>query len=74
VSRKGDKPSPPKRAPKRRRGLPAPDHVVSETTLVSPKGRSYRVLKTTETDADEPGENEGEDGPKAARSSIQLAA
>jgi hypothetical protein len=36
--------------PKPRPGLPDPRSVVSETTFVSPKGKRYRILKTTERD------------------------
>lgn len=35
---------------KKRAGLPNPGSVVSETTLRSPSGRTYRVLRTTERD------------------------
>ena len=35
--------------------MPAPDSIISETTLKSPKGNVYRILKTNETDDyDEP--------------------
>lgn len=34
-----------------RRRLPQPEDVVAEATLVSPKGRRYRVLRTDERDA-----------------------
>jgi hypothetical protein len=34
-----------------RPGLPVPEEVVSVTTLRSPKGRTYRVLRTNERDA-----------------------
>lgn len=34
----------------RRRGLPDEDTIVSETTITSPKGRTYRVLRTNQTD------------------------
>jgi hypothetical protein len=34
-----------------RPGLPGPEEVVSVTTLRSPKGRTYRVLRTNERDA-----------------------
>jgi hypothetical protein len=59
--RKGRRPKPagpPAGAPEsrpRRPGLPAPDTVVSETTLESPTGRKYRILRTDQQDAyDEP--------------------
>ena len=35
---------------RKRAGLPNPGSVVSETTLRSPSGRTYRVLRTTESD------------------------
>jgi hypothetical protein len=37
-----------------RPGLPDKESVVSEKTLVSPKGRRYRILKTNERDAYDP--------------------
>jgi hypothetical protein len=49
-----DKPEPPKPrvAPRQRRpGLPDESSVVAETTFTSPKGTTYRVLKTNEKDA-----------------------
>lgn len=46
--------------PRRRKGLPPPESVVAEEKLVSPKGAHYRVLKTTERDAYE----NGEEGPR----------
>ena len=39
---------------KRRRGLPSETAVVAETTITSPKGGTYRVLKTTEKDPYDP--------------------
>jgi hypothetical protein len=33
-----------------RPGLPAPETVLSETTLTSPTGRKYRVLRTNQKD------------------------
>jgi hypothetical protein len=49
--------------PPRRKPVPSPDTVVSETTLTSPKGRVYRVLRTNQTDPyDEPA-SESEDRP-----------
>jgi hypothetical protein len=38
-------------------GLPDPGAIVSETVLVSPKGRRYRILRTDEKDAYDPPEN-----------------
>jgi hypothetical protein len=46
---------------KKRAGLPNPDTVVSETTLRSPSGRTYRVLRTTERD---PYDRPDKPGPK----------
>jgi hypothetical protein len=36
-----------------RAGLPEPESVVGEGVLTSPKGTQYRVLHTTERDADD---------------------
>ena len=53
-------------APKRRKGLPSPSTVISETTITSPKGRVYRVIRTTQKDQyDEPAEK-AEEKPKEA--------
>lgn len=38
----------------RRPGLPDPATVVGERVLVSPKGRRYRILETTERDPGDP--------------------
>jgi hypothetical protein len=35
---------------KRRAGLPDPSSVVQVTTFISPKGRRYSVIRTTEKD------------------------
>ena len=35
-------------------GLPDPKSVVSERTFISPKGRRYRILRTTEKDPYDP--------------------
>jgi hypothetical protein len=43
-----------KRKSKTRPGLPDSSSVVSETTLRSPAGRTYRVLRTTERDPYDP--------------------
>ena len=37
--------------PDRREGLPNPDSIVETKEFVSPKGRKYTILRTTETDA-----------------------
>jgi hypothetical protein len=55
-----ERPSEKKRAdeaPKdsRRKQVPAPESIVSETTLQSPKGRTYRIIRTNQMDPyDEP--------------------
>ena len=36
--------------PKRRAGLPDEASVISEATLTSPKGTTYRILRTNEKD------------------------
>ena len=48
-----------KRAPLQRRaksapGLPNPQSVIAEKSLISPKGNVYRILTTTETDPYDP--------------------
>ena len=48
-----------KRSPSQRRaktapGLPNPESVIAEKTFISPKGKRYRVLTTTETDPYDP--------------------
>lgn len=43
-----------KRAGKPRAGMPNPASVVDEKTFVSPAGRSYRILRTTEHDPYDP--------------------
>ncbi len=52
----------------RRGGLPDEKSIVSEHTFVSPKGKRYRILRTTEKDeyeeGDRPqGDRPGEDKP-----------
>ena len=32
-------------------GLPAKDSIIAEESFTSPKGKTYRIIKTTETDA-----------------------
>lgn len=39
-------------------GLPDKRHVVSERDVISPKGRKYRVIRTTERDPYDPPEDE----------------
>ncbi len=48
-----------KRKSKPRVGLPDSASVVSETTLRSPAGRTYRVLRTTERDPYDPSDKPG---------------
>lgn len=51
----------------RRPGLPAPENVVAERRFVSPKGRRYRILRTTEKDAyEEAADPAAEPGQDAA--------
>jgi hypothetical protein len=42
-------------------GLPDPESVVSERVLISPKGRRYRILRTTEKDSYDPPDDRGKD-------------
>ena len=45
--------------------LPAPESIISETPFRSPKGRTYRIIKTTEVDAyEEEGEQKARRKPK----------
>jgi hypothetical protein len=39
-------------------GLPDPKTVVSERTFISPKGRRFRILRTTEKDPYDPDDND----------------
>jgi hypothetical protein len=41
-------------------GLPDPKTVVSERTFISPKGRRFRILRTTEKDPYDPDDTENE--------------
>jgi len=50
------------RPPRKRRGLPAPEHVVEERELTSPKGRKYQILRTTEHDPYDPVADKDADG------------
>ncbi len=43
-------------------GLPDPKSVVSERIFVSPKGRRYRILRTTEKDPYDPPDDQGKKG------------
>ena len=42
-------------------GLPDPKSVVSERVLISPKGRRFRILRTTEKDPYDPPDDQGKD-------------
>ena len=42
-------------------GLPDPESVVSERVFISPKGRRYRILRTTEKDPYDPPDDRGKD-------------
>ena len=42
---------------RRNPGLPDPKTVVSERTLVSPKGTRFRIIRTTEKDPYDPPDN-----------------
>ena len=61
----GDPYKPP---PADRPGLPDPHTVVSEKTVTSPKGKTFRILETTERDEYDPPEPPGEDSSEAAGS------
>jgi hypothetical protein len=56
VKRKGPKPParPPDSGSPRNPGLPDPKTVVSERTLISPKGTRFRIIRTTEKDPYDP--------------------
>jgi hypothetical protein len=43
-------------------GLPDPKTVVSERTLVSPKGTRFRIIRTTEKDPYDPDDNDKKNG------------
>jgi hypothetical protein len=59
-------PEKPRKAP-RRKPVPSPDTVVSESTLVSPKGRVYRVLRTNQKDPyDEPVSETPDEAPASS--------
>jgi hypothetical protein len=45
---------------KRRPGLPHPSEIVGESAFTSPKGKRYRIIRTTEKDPyDEGGSDKG---------------
>jgi hypothetical protein len=44
-------------------GLPDKDTVISERTFTSPKGRRYRILRTTEKDPYDPPDDESKSKP-----------
>ena len=43
-------------------GLPDPKTVVSERTVISPKGGRYRIIRTNEKDAYDPPDDENRGG------------
>jgi hypothetical protein len=43
-------------------GLPDKDTVISERTFTSPKGRRYRIIRTTEKDPYDPPDDENKSG------------
>jgi hypothetical protein len=57
----GDAP-PPGAAPNP--GLPDPKSVVSERVFISPKGRRYRILRTTDKDPYDPPDDQDADQEK----------
>jgi hypothetical protein len=50
------------RSPTPNPGLPDKETVVSERTLVSPKGKRYRIIRTTEKDPYDPPDETGKGG------------
>jgi hypothetical protein len=38
----------------RRKPIPSPDTIIASSTIVSPKGRVYRVLRTNQVDPYDP--------------------
>ena len=42
-------------------GLPDPKSVVSERIIISPKGRRYRILRTTDKDPYDPPDDQDQD-------------
>jgi hypothetical protein len=65
VASGGDRkrPAPPADPAKRRAGLPDEASVVSEATLVSPKGTIYRIVRTNEKDPYEQGRRKNKKKP-----------
>jgi hypothetical protein len=54
-------------APAAQEGLPNPASVVGEKTLISPTGRKYTILKTTEVDASDRGKTKGKKRKRKVR-------
>jgi hypothetical protein len=54
----GKEPKRPKPSPARNPGLPDKATIVSERTFTSPKGRRYRIIRTTEKDPYDPPDDE----------------
>jgi hypothetical protein len=52
----------PKRAGRRNPALPDKETVVSERTLTSPKGKRYRIIRTTQKDPYDPPDGNDESG------------
>jgi hypothetical protein len=57
---KGQKRPTPSKAPNP--GLPDKGTVISERTLTSPKGKRYRIIRTTERDPYDPPDDENKSG------------
>jgi hypothetical protein len=49
--------------PRPRKRLPSQDTILSESTLTSPQGKVYRVLRTNQTDAYDPPLPKSKDRP-----------
>jgi hypothetical protein len=63
AKRKGSRESSGEKPPGKARnpGLPDPESVVSERIFISPKGRRYRILRTTDKDPYDPPDDQGKD-------------
>jgi hypothetical protein len=60
-SRRSSSPPIASRSPKAAPWLPKKESIISEKMFTSPKGRRYRVLTTTETDAYDQGGDDKDD-------------
>lgn len=56
--KKGNKKPEPSRAPR----LPNKDAIISERTFTSPKGKRYRIIRTTEKDPYDPPDDDNKSG------------